>query len=339
MTKAASRRYRSLSSHLRERFGCRVRSVTIDAGFTCPNVDGTVTTGGCVYCDNRSFSPNRRLPRATVSAQVERGISILSRRYGAARFIAYFQAGTNTHAPVEKLRRLYDEALGHPLVIGLAVGTRPDSVPNPVLDLLEEYARTRPVWLELGLQTIHDRSLDWMNRGHHLNAFLDAVSRCRGRGFDLCAHVILGLPGESGADMRETADALAALPVGAVKIHNLYVVKNTPLEGMYRRGEVRVLEREEYVEVLCDFLERLPADRVIHRLSGEAPPDFLVAPAWCLDKPGLLRAIDEELLRRDTCQGRKASPGRLPASDRRVGLPVVREEETRGAGTGASQPG
>ncbi len=242
MTALPTRRYRNLAGHLRERFGTRVRSVTIDAGFTCPNVDGTVTTGGCVYCDNRSFSPNRRLPRSTITAQVERGIAILSRRYGAERFIAYFQAGTNTHAPVDKLRRLYDEALAHPLIVGLAVGTRPDSVPDEVLDLLQEYARARPVWLELGLQTIHDRSLDWMNRGHHFDAFLDAVARCRGRGLELCAHVILGLPGESWEDMLATADTLARLPVGAVKIHNLYVVKNTPLEEMYRRGEVAMME-------------------------------------------------------------------------------------------------
>src|SRR5262245_787631 len=223
------RRYRPLSAHLRARFGTNVRGVTIDAGFTCPNVDGTVTTGGCVYCDNRSFSPNRRLPRATVRAQVDRGVAILGKRLGADRFIAYVPSGTNTHAPVEKLRRLYDEALAHPQVVGLAVGTRPDSVPDEILDLLAEYATRTHVSLELGLQTIHDRSLDWMNRGHHFDAFVDAVGRCQGRGLDLCAHVILGLPGESAADMLATADALAALPIHAVKIHHLHVVRDTPL--------------------------------------------------------------------------------------------------------------
>ena len=203
------RRYYPFSRFLRERFGARVARVTIDAGFTCPNVDGTVTTGGCVYCDNRSFSPNRRLPRAGVRTQVERGVRVLGPRYKADRFLAYFQAATNTHAPVEKLRRLYDESLEHPQVVGLAIGTRPDSVPDPVLDLLESYARHRYVCLELGLQTIHDRSLDWMNRGHHFDAFVDAVARCRGRGLDLCAHVILGLPGESWADMMATAQCNA----------------------------------------------------------------------------------------------------------------------------------
>jgi radical SAM protein (TIGR01212 family) len=332
------RRYRPLSAHLRARFGANVRGVTIDAGFTCPNVDGTVTTGGCVFCDNRSFSPNRRLPRATVRAQVERGVAILGKRFAAERFLAYFQAGTNTHAPVEKLRRLYDEALAHPQVVGLTVGTRPDSVPDPVLDLLEEYAARTHVSLELGLQTIHDRSLDWMNRGHHFDAFLDAVERCRGRRFELCAHVILGLPGESRLDMVATAEALARLPVHGVKIHNLYVVKGTPLEEMYRRGEMQVLERDEFAGLVCDFLERTPADRVIHRLSGDAPPDFLVAPAWCADKPALLRAIDAEFARRDSWQGKFATGVGEPLRPSRRPLPLV-GANNRDVEAGASRPG
>jgi len=299
------RRYYAFSRFLRERFGAKVYRVTIDAGFTCPNVDGTVAVGGCVYCDNRSFSPNRRLPRTTIREQVRRGIEILQKRYQADQFLAYFQAATNTYAPADKLKRLYDEALEHPQIVGLAIGTRPDCVPDDILDLIENYARDRYVCLELGLQTMHDRSLDWMNRGHHFDAFVDAVRRCQGRGLDLCAHVILGLPGESHEDMLATADALAGLPVHAVKIHNLHVVKDTPLEKMYERGEARMLEREEYVQIVCDFLERLRPEMIIHRLSGDAPPDYLVAPLWCLDKPALLRAIHDELERRDSWQGKK----------------------------------
>jgi radical SAM protein (TIGR01212 family) len=318
------RRYQAFSQFLRRRFGAKVYRVSLDAGFTCPNVDGTVTVGGCVYCDNRSFSPNRRLPRVTVRDQVRRGVELLGRRYGADRFLAYFQAATNTHAPVEKLRRLYDEALDHPRVVGLAVGTRPDSVPNPVLDLLQDYARGRYVCLELGLQSIHDRSLDWMNRGHHYDAFVDAVDRCRGRGLDLCAHVILGLPGESRDDMLATADALAGLPVQGVKIHNLHVVRGTPMEATYRAGAVPMFERDEYVGVACDFLERLPSEMVIHRLSGDAPPDYLVAPLWCLDKPALLRAIHEELARRDSWQGKKCQAVvTKPSPAARMALPIV----------------
>ncbi len=299
------RRYYAFSRFLRERFGAKVYRVTIDAGFTCPNVDGTVAVGGCVYCDNRSFSPNRRLPRTTVREQVRRGIEILQKRYQADQFLAYFQASTNTYAPAAKLKKLYDEALEHPQIVGLAIGTRPDCVPDDILDLIENHARDRYVCLELGLQTMHDRSLDWMNRGHHFDAFVDAVRRCQGRGLDLCAHVILGLPGESREDMLATADALAGLPVHAVKIHNLHVVKDTPLEKMYERGEARMFEREEYVQIVCDFLERLRPEMVIHRLSGDAPPDYLVAPLWCLDKPALLRAIHDELERRDSWQGKK----------------------------------
>jgi len=322
------RRYNAFSRFLKARFGAKVYRVTIDAGFTCPNVDGTVAVGGCVYCDNRSFSPNRRLPRTTVREQVLRGIEILQTRYQATQFLVYFQAATNTYAPVDKLRKLYDEALDHPQIVGLAIGTRPDCLPDEVLDLIESYARVRYVCLELGLQTIHDRSLDWMNRGHHFDAFLEAVERLSRRfvltsgsdshiqpgakgeptccsELDLCAHVILGLPGESREDMLATADALARLPVSAVKIHNLHVVKDTPLEKMYERGEARMFERDEYVEVVCDFLERLRPDMVIHRLNGDAPPDYLIAPLWCLDKAALLRAIHDELERRDSWQGKK----------------------------------
>jgi len=316
-------RYYAFSRFLKERFGAKVWRVTIDAGFTCPNVDGSVTVGGCVYCDNRSFSPNRRSPRIGIRDQVQRGIAIVQQRYRADRFLAYFQAATNTHAPVDKLRRLYDEALDHPQIIGLAIGTRPDSVPDGVLDLIQSYARTRYVCLELGLQSIHDRSLDWMNRGHHYDSFLDAVRRCTGRGFDLCAHVILGLPGESRADMLATADALAGLPVQAIKIHNLHVVRDTPMEQMYRDGAVPMFERDDYVNVVCDFLERLPASVVIQRLQGDAPPDYLVAPTWCLDKPGLLRAVEKELRRRDSWQGKHCRPMLPPLSKQRRELPVV----------------
>ena len=319
------RRYYAFSRFLREQFGAKVYRVTIDAGFTCPNVDGSVAVGGCVYCDNRSFSPNRRLPRTTVREQVRRGIEILQRRYQADKFLAYFQAATNTYAPAEKLKKLYDEALEYPQIVGLAIGTRPDNVPDPVLDLIQEYARDRYVCLELGLQTMHDRTLDWMNRGHHFDAFVDAVSRSQGRGLDLCAHVILGLPGESSDDMLATASALAALPVNAVKIHNLHVVRNTPLEEQYRAGLVRLLTREEYVQVACDFLERLPPEMVIHRLNGDAPPDYLVAPAWCLDKPNLLRAIHAELERRDSWQGKKyvRRPALEHTARRAMSLPLV----------------
>jgi radical SAM protein (TIGR01212 family) len=310
---APGRRYYPLSHFLRERFGGKVWRVTVDAGFTCPNVDGAVAVGGCVYCDNRSFSPNRRLPRIGIRAQVERGVRILEKYYGADRFVVYFQAATNTYAPVEKLRRLFDEALDHPQIVGLVIGTRPDSVADDVLDLVQSYTSGRYVSLELGLQTIHDRSLQWMNRGHGVEAFVDAVNRCRGRGFEVGTHVILGLPGESPEDMLDMARFLSTLPVDAVKIHNLHVVRDTPMEKMYQAGEVRMLELAEYVSVVCDFLEWLPPTMVIQRLSGDAPPEFLVEPRWCLDKPALLSAIKQELQRRDSWQSRRFVPGPHPS--------------------------
>lgn len=298
------RRYQSLSQYLKTRFGEPVQGITLDAGFTCPNVDGTITTGGCVYCDNRSFSPNRRLPRATITQQIDRGLEILQHRYGAKKFFAYFQAGTNTYGSLSKLKKLFDEAVHHPKIMGLAVGTRPDCVPDEVLDLLESYGEKGPVWLELGLQTIHDRSLEWMNRGHGVDAFFDAVDRCRNRRLELTTHVILGLPGESREDMLATADTLARLPIHSIKIHNLYVVRKTPLEKMYLAGEVPMMEMEDYAELVCDFLERVPPRCVIHRLAGDSPPDYLVAPLWCLDKQKLLRRIDEAFLKRDSWQGK-----------------------------------
>ncbi len=311
----AGLRYYALNYFLRGKFGQRVQKVSLNAGFTCPNVDGTVAVGGCVFCDNRSFSPSRRVPRGAIRAQLDEGIRRLKWRYEVDHFLAYFQPATNTYAPVDRLRQVYEEALEHPQVVGLAIGTRPDCVPNDVLDLLEEIGERTYLSVELGLQTIHDRSLDWMNRGHHHDAFLDAVERARGRSFELCAHVMLGLPGESQEDMLATAREVARLGLGAVKIHNLYAVRNTPLADWVASGEVRIMERDEYVTVLVDFLELLSPDCIVERISGEAPPEYLVAPSWCLDKPALKRVIDAEMLRRDTWQGRKFQPHPLPDSN------------------------
>jgi uncharacterized protein len=306
--RAAGLRYYHYNYYLRRKFGGRVQKVSIDAGFTCPNVDGTVATGGCTFCDNRSFSPSRRLPRQGVLGQIDEGIRRLKWRYEVDRFLAYFQPATNTYAPVERLRPLYEEAISHPRVVGLAIGTRPDCVPDDVLDLLSEIAGRTYLSVEYGLQTIHDRSLDWMNRGHHYDAFLDALERSRGRGFEICAHVILGLPGESHEDMLTTARELARLRIDAVKIHNLYAVKNTPLADQVARGEVTLLGRDEYVGTLVDFIELLPPSTIIERISGEAPPQYFIGPAWSLDKPAIRAAVDAEFARRDTWQGKRLTP-------------------------------
>jgi len=317
--------YFACSFFLRQRFGRRVQKVSIDAGFTCPNVDGTVATGGCTFCDNRSFSPSRRLPRSGIRGQIDQSITRMRLRYRNCRdFLAYFQPATNTYAPVERLRAVYEEALAHPQVIGLVIGTRPDCVPDDVLDLIAEFAARRChvaeflrnsesavsekppyVAVEFGMQTMHDRSLDWMNRGHHHDAMIDAVERSRGRGFEIGAHVILGLPGESHADMMATARELGRLGVDAVKIHNLYCVKNTPLADQVASGEVRLMERAEYVHMLVDFIELLPPTMIVDRISGDAPPDFFIGPSWSLDKPAVKTAVLAEFAQRGTCQGQQ----------------------------------
>ena len=242
--RSAQRRYYAYSFFLRQKFGYRVQKVSIDAGFTCPNVDGTVTTGGCTFCDNRSFSPSRRVPKIAILDQITNGIERLKRRYHCDHFTAYFQPATNTYAPVDRLRRLYDEALSHPDVVAMAIGTRPDCVPDDVLELLQEVGKKTYLSVEYGMQTMHNRSLDWMNRGHHHDAFLDAIARSRGRGFEICAHAILGLPGESHEEMLATARELARLRIDSVKIHNLYAVENTPLADQVRSGEVTLIDRK-----------------------------------------------------------------------------------------------
>ena len=225
--RAAGLRYFSYGFHLRRKFGQRIQKVSLDAKMTCPNVDGTVAVGGCVFCDNRSFSPSRRLPRGAIAEQLNEGIRRLQKRYKVKQFIAYFQPATNTYGPIEKLRPLFEEAIADPRVVGLAIGTRPDCLEEDVLELIEELAKRTYVSLEYGMQTMHDRSLAWMNRGCTHAAMIDAVARSRDRGFEICAHIMLGLPGESHQDMLATAREVARLNIDAVKIHNLYAVKNT----------------------------------------------------------------------------------------------------------------
>ena len=302
--RAAGLRYYGYNYHLRQVFGHRVQRVSIDAGFTCPNVDGTVATGGCTFCDNRSFSPSRRLPRGGIHAQIDEGIRRLKKRYKCDHFMAYFQPGSNTYAPVDRLRALYTEAASHPQIVAMAIGTRADCVPDEVLELLQELAATLPLTVEYGMQTMHDKSLDWMNRGEHHDSMVDAMQRSRGRSFEICAHIMLGLPGESHEDMMATADEVARLQVDAVKVHNLYAVSNTPLADQVARGEVRLMERDVYVNTLIDFLERLPRNIVVERISGEAPPVYFLGPSWALDKPGVLNAVEQEMQRRDTWQGK-----------------------------------
>lgn len=302
----AGLRYFAYGFYLRRRFGSRVQRISLDAGMTCPNVDGTVARGGCAFCDNRSFSPSRRMKRAPIAGQLQQAMRRVGARYRCEHFLAYFQPATNTYAPVERLRAMYEEALAQDRIVGLVIGTRPDCVPDDVLDLIADLAQRTYVSVEYGLQTMHEHSLAWMNRGHGWQASLDAIARSRGRGFAIGAHLILGLPHETSEDMLATAREVARLDIDSVKIHNLYAVKHTPLAEQVQSGAVQLMERDRYVSLLVDILEILPAAMVVERLGGDAPPEYLVAPAWCADKTALRAAIQEELVRRDSWQGKHA---------------------------------
>ncbi len=290
---------------LRRRFGGRVQRVSIDAGFTCPNVDGSVTRGGCNFCDNRSFSPSRRVRLKRVGDQLSGGIESVRRRYDRVQgFIAYFQPATNTYAPVDQLEEIYELALSiREDIVGLAIGTRPDCVPESVLNLLEKLASKHYVSLEFGMQTMHDASLDWMNRGHIHADMINAIDRSRNRGFECCAHIILGVPGENHAMMMQTALEVAKLGFDAVKLHNLYAVRGTPLGEEVLSGKIQMMSRDDYIQTVVDFLERISPKVIVERVSGDAPPDYLIEPKWCLEKSSLRQAIEDEFTRRGTRQG------------------------------------
>lgn len=302
--RADGHRYFKYSYYLKKLYGHRVQRVSVDAGFTCPNVDGTVAIGGCTFCDNRSFSPSRRLPRQKIAEQIDDGIMRLKRRYKCKHFMAYFQPATNTYAPVDVLRPIYEQAIAHPEVMALAIGTRQDCVPDDVLDLLEEFGQRIPLTVEYGLQTIHEKSLQWMNRADTHDSFVDAMERSVDRGFEICAHIMLGLPGETHDDMMATAREVATSGLDAVKIHNLYAVEKTPLAEQVRSGEVKLMEFEDYITTLVDFMELLPSNMVIERISGDAPGDFFIGPEWCLDKQRVQKSVNEEFERRESWQGK-----------------------------------
>jgi len=306
------KRYHSFSEELKRAFGCRVHRISIDAGFTCPNRDGTIGTGGCIYCGGRgsgSFGIARWL---SVAGQIEDGKEIMARKYKAKKFIAYFQAYSNTYGSPDLLRRLYDESLSVSDVVGLIVATRPDCIPAETLELMEEYSQKTYFWLELGLQSASDRILNFINRGHDLASFADAVNRCRERGIRVSAHVILGLPGESREETLASASLINDMGIEGVKLHLLHIMKDTQLAGLYQRGEVMVMEKDEYVGLVCDYLERLRPEVLVQRLTGDGGRDYLIAPLWSLKKFEVLNSIDDELKRRGSSQGRLATSYKQP---------------------------
>jgi radical SAM protein (TIGR01212 family) len=300
-----AKRYYDLKSYWRNRFGCRVHKLPVDAGFTCPNRDGRVAVGGCIYCDGRGSALRQAGPLPSVGEQLRRGKAFYGSRAGAEKFIAYFQTFTNTYAPPVTLRTLYDEALAEEDVIGLSIGTRPDCVSDEILALIRAYAERHHVWLEFGLQSIHDRTLGAINRGHDAALFYDAVRRASGGPILICVHLIVGLPGETREDVLETARVIGGMPVQGVKIHSLLALAGTELGRRHGQGEVRLWDRQEYVETVCDILELLPPGLVIQRLTAEGYREIFLGPAWAGNKLAVLTAIDREMERRGTWQGKK----------------------------------
>ena len=300
----AHKRYNDFNTYLRNLFGCRVQKITVDAGLTCPNRDGTLSTGGCIYCNSRGSGTGAHAKGLSITQQLINGKRALAKRYKAKKFIAYFQSFSNTYAPLPTLQSLYAEALSVDDVVGLSIGTRPDCMDDAVLDLLQDYAKRYLIWIEYGLQSAKDATLTFINRGHDVQCFKDTVEKTRHRNIKICAHVILGLPHETRQDMLHTAKTLAALEIDGVKLHLLYVIKGTPLETLYLKGEYKCLQQDAYVEIVCDFLEQIPAEMVVQRLTGDPHPGELVAPNWAIHKAQTLEKIRQTLEIRDSWQGK-----------------------------------
>jgi len=296
-------RFRSYNKWLQEKFRERVYKVIVDAGFTCPNRDGTVATGGCAYCNNNSFRPPSAIKTDPIRDQVREGIEYIRKRFDAHRFIIYFQPFSNTYAPAGYLRQLYTDALDHPDVVGLAIGTRPDCVDEEKIHMIDELARRTFVSLEFGVESIYDDTLRRVNRGQDYAAFLNAMDLTRGRSIHIGAHLILGFPWETREQWLAMADEISRVQVDALKIHHLHIVRGTALAAEYARRPFRVLEYEEYLDLLCDFVERLDSKIIIERLFGEAPLGLLIAPNWRRTKNDLVRDIQHKFEERNVRQG------------------------------------
>ncbi|MFC2061789.1 TIGR01212 family radical SAM protein [Elusimicrobiota bacterium] len=297
--------YYRFSKYLRDTFGSRIYRISLDAGFNCPNRDGSKGTNGCIYCDNKGFSYNTRQNSLPLEEQVEKGMEFARIRYKADKFIIYFQAYTNTYAPVKVLKSKYDIINEYDDVVGLSVSTRPDCIDDQKLDLLNEYTRNYEVWLEYGLQSTNNKTLEFINRNHSYEDFLEAVELTRQKGnFKICAHVIIGLPGEEKSDVINTAKELGRLQLDGIKIHPLHVIKGTRLEEIYNNKQCRMMEVEEYMDLVIEFLEHIHPDTVIHRITADCPDEYLVAPQWISEKNMILQTIDKKMLQEDRYQGK-----------------------------------
>lgn len=302
-----TKRYTELSAYLRQHFpNFKVQKISINAGFTCPNRDGTKGWGGCTYCNNQTFSPDYCQPTESVSEQLERGVRFFARKYPAMRYLAYFQAYTNTYARPDRLIALYEEALAYPGVEGLIVGTRPDCMPDELLRYFDELNRKRFVLIEYGVESTLDSSLKRINRGHSEAESEATIRRTAERGIPVGAHLILGLPGESRADMLRHADVMASLPLTTLKLHQLQLIRNTRMAHEFATdpSDFHLFSADEYIDLVIDFIERLPRSLVLERFVSQSPKSLLIAPDWGLKNFEFTAKVDRRLAERDTYQGR-----------------------------------
>lgn len=288
-------KYYSLNNYLRNTFGCKVYKLSLDGGFTCPNRDGTIDTRGCIFCSrggSGDFAESRFL---TITEQIEQGKKRVENKIKSGKYIAYFQAFTNTYAPVEALRKKFYEAINHKDIVALSIATRPDCLGDDILALLDELNKIKPVFVELGLQTIHEKSAAYIRRGYPLSVYDDAVKKLKAIGINIVVHVILGLPNESKADMLETVDYVCKSGINGIKLQLLHILKNTDLADEYYRGNVKVLELDEYIDIVKACVTIIPKDIVIHRLTGDGAKKDLIAPLWSADKKNVLNNINKAL--------------------------------------------
>ena len=298
------KRYNQFSEHLKNKFGTKVYKITLDAGFSCPNRDGTLSHEGCIFCDDGGSFSRAHSNKFSIEEQVNIGAETLSKRFKAKKFMSYFQAFSNTYKPVDELEKIYKSALCRNDIVGISIGTRPDCVDDDKLSLISSFTPDYYTWVEYGLQSVHDRTLKKINRGHDYKCFLDAYEKTKSYGINICLHIILNLF-ETYEEMMQTAQTIAQLEPEGVKIHMLCALSGTKLEEMYKNGELNFMNEDEYVSTVCDFLEYLPPSTTIHRLAGNGLRTELVAPRWIGKKLDCLNKIDREFIKRNSYQGIK----------------------------------
>lgn len=298
------KRYNQFSAYLKNKYGVKVYKITIDAGFSCPNRDGHISTGGCIFCDEGGSFSQAHSNRLSIEEQVMVGAETLANRFKAQKFMSYFQAYSNTYKPVNELEKIYSSALCHKDVVGLSIGTRPDCIDEDKLKLISSYKDDYYTWIEYGLQSVHDKTLKRINRGHDYDTFLRAYEKTKEYGINVCVHVIFGL-WETHEEIMQTAQTLAKLGIDGVKIHMLVALEGTKLAQIYNNGDITFMSEEDYLNTVCDFLEYLPPSTTIHRLAGNGLKKELIAPRWIGKKLDCLNKIDREFIRRDSYQGIK----------------------------------